>query len=398
MANCSICNKQINATDSYSVVDAMVLCEQCALEHVRACYRCGSVIFDEHGVHAIGRNNEDRLLCSHCGELYTYVCYDCGNRYYKRENIRGIGRDNQRTVNLCESCTNDNTKWRICSECGYFVRCNNFDTEVVSVCNGCASTYKFNRVLHKYSYKPEPNFIGESPDNLFYGIELEVCSPDEQVRNKTGVALIKDFSDDERFFYLKPDSSIPNYGFEIVSHPMTLDFHRQFWHDTLLLYCRDSGMVSHFAPDAGCGLHVHVSRNALSSNDWIKVDWFINKNRRIVEKIARRAENYYSTFINSEENHTYKFKRMYGKPKGERYYAVNFNNRNTVEFRMFRGTLKYETFIASLEFVDAVVNWSKTVKVCDLIASHKISWNCFSKYVKANSEKYKHLMSLYVFR
>ena len=37
-----------------------------------------------------------------------------------------------------------------------------------------------------------------------------------------------------------------------------------------------------------------------------------------------------------------------------RYQGINLQNDNTVEFRMFRGTLKLNTFIAALQFVDCI--------------------------------------------
>jgi hypothetical protein len=40
-----------------------------------------------------------------------------------------------------------------------------------------------------------------------------------------------------------------------------------------------------------------------------------------------------------------------------RYAAVNLCNRNTIEFRLFRGTLKYNTLIAAIELVN---------KICDI--------------------------------
>ena len=36
--------------------------------------------------------------------------------------------------------------------------------------------------------------------------------------------------------------------------------------------------------------------------------------------------------------------------------AINLHNPSTVEFRIFRGTLKYSTFLASLQFVDELCN------------------------------------------
>ena len=39
---------------------------------------------------------------------------------------------------------------------------------------------------------------------------------------------------------------------------------------------------------------------------------------------------------------------------GGRYTCVNLTNRDTIEFRMFRGTLKYNTLIATLQLVDRI--------------------------------------------
>jgi hypothetical protein len=43
----------------------------------------------------------------------------------------------------------------------------------------------------------------------------------------------------------------------------------------------------------------------------------------------------------------------------DRYYAVNLTNRNTIEFRMFRGTMNIETFFATMELVDNIVKLCK---------------------------------------
>ena len=43
-----------------------------------------------------------------------------------------------------------------------------------------------------------------------------------------------------------------------------------------------------------------------------------------------------------------------------RYVAVNLKNYYTIEFRLFRGTLKYNTFIATLQMVQ---------KICDVALS-----------------------------
>ena len=44
----------------------------------------------------------------------------------------------------------------------------------------------------------------------------------------------------------------------------------------------------------------------------------------------------------------------HGKATGDRYEALNVNGDKTVEFRIFRGSLRYESIMAALEFVNAV--------------------------------------------
>jgi hypothetical protein len=43
----------------------------------------------------------------------------------------------------------------------------------------------------------------------------------------------------------------------------------------------------------------------------------------------------------------------------DKYYCVNLGIRHTVEFRLWRGTLNYQSFIASLEMTDLLLQTSK---------------------------------------
>ena len=66
---------------------------------------------------------------------------------------------------------------------------------------------------------------------------------------------------------------------------------------------------------------------------------------------------------------------------------MNLNNYETIEFRLFRGTLKYNTFIATLQMVN---------EICDVAISFsdeeldKLSWNGFVSQL--DSEKVPELI------
>ena len=70
-----------------------------------------------------------------------------------------------------------------------------------------------------------------------------------------------------------------------------------------------------------------------------------------------------------------KAKSCYG-----RYYAVNLCNHNTIEFRLFRGTLKLNTLLATLQMVD---------RICSLAINHDdedlqtLSWSEFVSHIEA---------------
>ncbi|MBR6622600.1 MAG: hypothetical protein IKK91_01680 [Ruminococcus sp.] len=63
-----------------------------------------------------------------------------------------------------------------------------------------------------------------------------------------------------------------------------------------------------------------------------------------------------------------------------RYSAVNLCNYSTIEFRLFRGTLKYNTFIATLQFVDTICDVAISMSQSEL---EELSWSelvCNIKY------------------
>ena len=44
----------------------------------------------------------------------------------------------------------------------------------------------------------------------------------------------------------------------------------------------------------------------------------------------------------------------------DRYNAINITNRDTIEFRLFRGTLNYKTLSATIEFVKLFCEWAES--------------------------------------
>ena len=64
----------------------------------------------------------------------------------------------------------------------------------------------------------------------------------------------------------------------------------------------------------------------------------------------------------------------------DRYRAINTTNTDTIEFRLFRGTLRLETFNATLQLVDTLVHLAQDYSVAHII--HRLNWSDIVDYNK----------------
>lgn len=67
------------------------------------------------------------------------------------------------------------------------------------------------------------------------------------------------------------------------------------------------------------------------------------------------------------------------KGHGSRYTCVNLTNVDTIEFRMFRGTLKLNTLIATLQMVDHICDAAIFMSDDEL---HDLPWSSFVSAIK----------------
>lgn len=303
-------------------------------------------------------------------------CYECESR----ENITTLTL-NENTHNICTSCAEKQSYWTctfceeyfggnngsaLCSRCTieYYCECGEVVTSPEDFCSSCYER-KQKELIRPYSYKPLPIFIGKGP--LYLGIELEVLA---DLQTASILKIVSSYK-----AYLKSDSSINGDGFEIVTHPMSLNKQLNFWEEVLVL------KKANIYPHSSCGMHVHVSRKPLSQLQIGKILVFLNnpENNHWVDKIAGRYEN------------TYCFRNE--KTLGDvncptsRYEALNLTNDSTIEFRVFSSTNKYEEIASRIEFCHALT------KYCENAELDELEWDYFMKwlYIDSPKELYFHL-------
>ena len=129
-----------------------------------------------------------------------------------------------------------------------------------------------------------------------------------------------------------------------------------------------------------CGLHVHVNRDSFGDNQ--------AEQEEVIGKILFLIEKHWNEVFCFSRRSSYNMNRWaarYGYEKtGQeilqkakesshgRYSAVNLCNYSTIEFRLFRGTLKYNTFIATLQFVDTICEVALSMSQDEL---ESLSWS-----------------------
>jgi len=260
------------------------------------------------------------------------------------------------------------TNYFVCEDCGRVFRDNqrNYDEDAdADFCSDCMEERHMNLddLIHDYYYKPYPNFYGESDEKAYLGVELEVDNTSGDYDNRLIYNAAENLLDNYcEQLYLKHDGSLSN-GFEIVSHPCTLDYHySQFGWKDIMEICKDGTLYSHDTSTAG--LHIHISRSFFGDTQEVQ-DLHISKLIILVSKFydshllkfsrrkpneLRWCENPSIVCENNDTEHTIVDKMKQFKSRG-RYMAVNLENQNTIEFRLFKGTLNFTTFMASLQLV-----------------------------------------------
>lgn len=147
-------------------------------------------------------------------------------------------------------------------------------------------------------------------------------------------------------------------------------------------YLDKKGYKGHDCKTAG--LHIHANRSYLGKSR-ISQELVISKILYILEKfndeicVIARRDNDYSEFAGKKQNED-SIVELYSKykDKGKRA-ALNLQHKDTIEFRMFKSTLKYETFILTLEFVKDIIDYAKSVDIEEIeLAKWSDLMNCFS--------------------
>lgn len=318
--------------------------------------------------------------------FWEYCCYNCGNMDPNISAFETSDRFHGHWV--CRSCNTSNDDYDCGCDCG--------DPD----CETCREDRAPN--IHEYNYVPCVQFFRTADEERKYrrsskldrtpylSFEIEVENHGCKVSNETAVnETAYDWN------YAKYDGSLSSGGFEIVSHPFTFDLFRgdmlSEWQNVLISLSRN-GYRSFEQPS--CGMHVHISKAAFTNYHlyrFLRI-WYFS--RRFTFWLSRRSQNTFDMYAGFNKTGPYPIARKArDKYFPEKYESVNLAHADSVEIRIFRGTLDVNSFRRNIETVYAAFQFSDPYSA-DKVKTFQITPEGFAKFVKRHKkdfpELYKH--------
>ena len=289
---------------------------------------------------------------------------------------------------VCDGCRDNNYRWSE-NRCTYITEGDYYDEEEEEEEEEDEDSYPIGgRHSGKHILQHIPSDFDARNPKIFLGMELEVeVNRDHEGRHAKAEELyshIKHYTHDDgtthQYIHIEDDGSL-DYGFEMVTGWTGLDVHAQ-----MLQFFKKPWRHVKSHDTRTCGLHVHISKGDMTMFHGCKIVFFINdsNNQKLIRDIARRSDHHYAKIHNKKASYDWLKNAKQGRNKDQqlqrlnpdRTEAVNFNNPATVEFRIFKGTLRYETQMACLEFTYATWFFCRDAGVTDLTTENFIKFIC----------------------
>lgn len=354
--------------------------------------------------------NEEIYTCDRCGDGGTGFpisvvvavseeegwCRDCvlATNVATCDVCRSAAENWSSTVHgyeVCATCLS-RSNWHECEVCGEYWDDDRWDQccevspehdEYDEDC-GCEQCQAVGNYVHNYSFQPSPRFLSVGPERrvvdnqdrtLYMGFELELNATDDNLLSASRMVYqaVGDTA------YLKSDSSI-GYGFELVTHPMTLDYAMQQFNWDAIRKARAADLIR---AGSSCGLHVHVSKAAFASHAhelrWLMF-WY--RNQQIMTALARRTSNDYASFKDRGRPHLAKIAKRESPDSGHaRYVAINAINEHTYEVRIFASSVYVNRIKAALQLVESTVRYTENLAVSKVMSDGGFSFGQFMAWV-----------------
>ena len=222
--------------------------------------------------------------------------------------------------------------------------------------------------VHGYHFGKDLQYA-YAKNKITLGVELEIDDCDDEGDRDAVISDVMNYARTHKYpliMHHERDGSLNNAGFESPTAPFTIDEWRkpfvQGQVENLLASAEENGFD--FYERNSAGLHVHIGRKDLgcatreeSDAVGLLMGWAVTRlwNKGFRE-LSRRRDTGYTHLLDE-----------YGDPKtglydteatSDRYYAVNIENKNTLELRIFKGARNLDDVLVAVDFCYMLAKWA----------------------------------------
>lgn len=404
LLHCVACDAVIEEHQAYIGLDGCDYCGDCFNDYYYYCDHCGSLHDVDHVEAVVTGRHDTEYWCSDCIDTDAIRCGDC-DKYFSRNYDESCDVMTLITVpNGTDYCTCDecyrNYSYGYCDDCGRSFNTDDLYFDDLPRCH-CADCHDEYNIIHDYHDGSRPLlWLGGSSHErqklAFFGVELEVSHGGESTYNAEKIIKAGGHSADEDIT-VEHDSSLTR-GFELISTTASYEYHAHKYGWEAMMKKADA--LEYKSHDGGCcGLHVHIDRQYWSgkpldesfsllsclSKRNIKAPEVLSaiilvNNTKWLKTFSRRTNFYYCEFpklgtlkgwhfnppLRYKENGIQQVMKLLDALNDSETFrghctALNFCNKETIELRFNRGTLKFSTFVAIMQFSQM---FADAVKIC----------------------------------
>lgn len=386
---CAECDSAIPIDDAtYCEDDGYYYCPECRDELLFLCADCDEWHLQERAVTVHDGWRSTKEVCESCATEYGAYCEYCGEFHEFDDLIHTADSDRY----YCRDAWNCYEDLRQCDDCGEWFEWSDsgeWDEDCdYWYCDNCMSRHVSGvSSYHSHSYDDFRCNSGEKRgQDLFMGFELETYADDRCEEHD-----VSDYTESQfgSYFAMERDCSIGD-GIEFITQPCTLSYHLDQLPDIAAWtrYLVHHGYNSHNS--AKCGFHIHLDKKYFGK----KLDCATAKLLFIFERhwdnllrFSRRTNRQVGNWCNKHQEHdgmvsryderTGRYKSellvpgkrltsIVKKTSHERYRAINLCPYNTIEIRLWRGSLNMETIEATLKFTARLAELCKKASAIEL--------------------------------
>ena len=308
--------------------------------------------------------------CSDFVADYCHSCYECGEVWLDDDTTAPIEYSEEVGSYVCSSCWDEDEHGANPFNPNHYGDIEASTRSLGMVCGYHSSSHTRLKTTFLPDIVDGEKSYPDEKTNLISGFELEIHNNGSNPTSDAALWVSEQLNADEPYVVFEDDCTI-SPGMEMISRPASCAEHmRRF--DKLTECCAElvhRGFNSHNSNM--CGLHIHLNKKYFG-NSASKIElaeakflYIFLKNWENMVRFSRRSRFNWCRKTYKGEGTTYK-DLVKGSAARGHGTAINLQNRNTIEIRLWRGTLNPETLKATFKFTWRLAELVKTKNICEI--------------------------------